>query len=442
MSFAFEQFYRFFQGVLLFQIVFLGILYIITKRKDIFFFCAYLLFQAIYFFWNAPYTFFNLDDNTVFNSPLYAYANTPLIIVAHIFYILFLKNFFSGLYQNKKMNRLINFLLASSPFLILISVISIYLQQSNQYIFYTVNFLSTALGIYILSDIYNKKIHNTGWVAAGILLNVIGNALTVLMIILARYNVRHTLTDNYPLFFMRCGILADIFFYLIAILKKWQYQEKQLALEKIEKELAVEKVRNQISKELHDDIGGTLSGINMYSHLAKQQVNEGNQAASGKTLDLIQQASDEMIYKLKDIVWAIQPSNEDLKHLTDKINEYAIFITGAKKIELQTKFVTEDEEIKLPAEAMHHIYTIAKEALNNAVKYSGATLISINTGLSNSQFALDIRDNGVGFDRQQMAEGNGLMNMQKRANEIGANLQLTSNAGEGTELQLKLIITQ
>ncbi|OSZ81237.1 hypothetical protein CAP36_08380 [Chitinophagaceae bacterium IBVUCB2] len=441
MSFVLEQFYRFFQGVLLFQIVFLGILYTITRRKDIFFFCAYLFFQAVYFFWNAPYTFFNITEETVFSSPLYAYANTPLVIIGHVFYILFLKSFFSGLYQNKKTTRLINFLLFISPILILISVLSIYIQQSNQYIFYTVNFLSTALGIYILSDIYTKKIKNTGWVAAGILLNIIGNALTVLMIILARYNIHHTLTDYYPLFFMRCGILADIFFYLIAILKKWQFQEKQLAIEKIEKVLAVEKVRTQLSKELHDDIGGTLSGINMYSHLAKQQTTEGNNAASDKTLDLIRQASDEMIYKLKDIVWAMQPGNESLEQLTDKIKEYAIFISGAKKIELQTHFTPDQNGIKLSAETMHHIYSIAKEALNNAVKYSGATLISINTSFTSDHFILNIKDTGAGYDRQQIVEGNGLINMQKRAAEIGAGLQLSSKLGHGTELQLNIKIT-
>ncbi len=241
---------------------------------------------------------------------------------------------------------------------------------------------------------------------------------------------------------MRCGILADIFFYLIAILKKWQFQEKQLAIEKIEKVLAIEKVRNQLSKELHDDIGGTLSGINMYSHLAKQQTTEGKNAASDKTLDLIRQASDEMIYKLKDIVWAMQPGNESLEQLTDKIKEYAIFITGAKKIELITHFAPDQNGIKLSAETMHHIYSIAKEALNNAVKYSGATLISINTSFTNDHFILNIKDTGTGFDRQQVVQGNGLINMQTRAQEIGAILQLSSNAGVGTVLQLKLIITQ
>jgi len=78
------------------------------------------------------------------------------------------------------------------------------------------------LGIYILVNIYNKKIQNIRWVAIGILFNLIGNALTVLMIILARYNVHHLFTDDYPLFFMRFGILLDILFYMMAILKKWQ----------------------------------------------------------------------------------------------------------------------------------------------------------------------------------------------------------------------------
>jgi len=321
------------------------------------------------------------------------------------------------------------------------SAISLYLLRSNQYIFYTVNLISTLFSIYLLVDIHSRKIKNVRWIVMAIVFNILGNMATVTMIILGQYGVHNMFTIGYPLLFMRCGILFDMAFYQIAIIKKWSAQEKELAVQHLTTQIEVEKIKNQISKELHDDIGSTLSGINMYSHMAKDQTAAGNMVASGKTLEVIQKASDEIIYKLKDMVWAMQPGNETIGQLTDKIKEYAIFITGAKKITLQTTFETQVHEINLSAETMHHIYTIVKEALNNAVKYSGATLISIDSECKNELFTLRIADNGAGFVREQVPEGNGLLNMEKRAQEIGAKLELLTSPGGGTEWQLWAKIT-
>lgn len=441
MNYSIEQFYRFFQGVLVFQFFYMVILSGLTKRKDALIYSLYLFLLAVYFFWNAPYTFFNINDDIVFDSRIYIYLNTPLVIITNLAYVWFLKTFFSSIYQNRQLDKMVLFITIISPCLIIASSVSIYLLRSNQYIFYAVNLISTLFSIYLLIDIRRRKINNVKWIVFGIVFNIIGNWGTVVMIILGQYGINTLFTIGYPLLFMRCGILLDMAFYQIAIIKKWSAQEKELAVQHLKTQIEVEKVKNQISKELHDDIGSTLSGINMYSHMAKEQTAAGNTEASGKTLEVIQKASDEMIYKLKDMVWAMQPGNETIGQLVDKIKEYAIFITGAKNIKLQTSFVKDVEELNLSAETMHHIYTIAKEALNNAVKYSGATLISIDTECKNELFTLRISDNGSGFVREQVPEGNGLLNMEKRAQEIGAKLELLTSPGGGTEWQLWAKIT-
>lgn len=442
MSFIIERFYLFFQGVLVFQTIYLAILYGITKRKDMLVYSIYLLLQAIYFFWNAPNTFFNINDNEVFGSFIYHHGNMPLITIINLVYIYFLRSFFSSLYKNKTIDRLVLLITIISPILIALSSLSIFLFDSNQYIFYLINLLSTFFSVFLLLDIRRRKVKNIQWVATGMLFNIIGNVTSVVMIILGQYGIHNLFTVGYPLLFMRFGILLDMVFYQIAILKKWSSQEKELAIQQLKTQIAVEKVKSQISKELHDDIGSTLSGINMYSHMAQEQTAAGNTAASGKTLEVIQHASDEIIFKLKDMVWAMQPGNETIEQLTEKIKEYAIFITGAKKIKLQTAFAKEVEAIKLSAETMHNVYTIAKEALNNAVKYSEAGLITIHTTFYDNQFTLSIADDGMGFDRQQITEGNGLSNIEKRGSEIGADLKIISEVGMGTKLLLQLKITQ
>jgi signal transduction histidine kinase len=442
MSFAFEQFYRLFQGALVFQCVFLVFLFLLARKKDIGYYAAYLLLLSVYFFWNAPNTFFNLDDNEIFGSRIYAFVNTPIIILTHVAYIHFLRHFFHESIQSTWLNRGVRFFTILAPLLILYSVLMVYFQISNQNVFYFVNFFSTGISLYILWYIFRYSIKGVRLVVAGMILNIAGNALTVLMIVLWRAKIHHILTDGYPLFFMRCGILADIFLYMMAILQKLNFNEKQLAIQKLSAQLAVEKMKNRISKELHDDIGSTLSGINMYTHLAKQQGEQGNREAAYKTLEVIQQASDEMIYKLKDIVWEIQPNNGSIQQLCDKIKDYAVFITAPKSITLQTNFAEEETNCRIPAEKQHHIYNIAKEALNNAAKYSGANRISIESKADRRLYAICIADDGIGFDKMQGMVGNGLANMQKRAAEIGADFTIETAPFHGCIITLVLKITQ
>ncbi len=442
MSFTIEQLYKLFQGALVFQCIYMAILFGFTKRKDALIYSIYLLLQAIYFFWNAPYTFFNINDDIVFDSHIYIYLNTPLVIITNLAYVYFLKTFFSSIYKNLQLDKLVLLITIISPCLMVASAISIYLLRSNQYIFYTVNLISTLFSIYLLVDIRRRKITNVRWIVMGIVFNILGNMATVTMIILGQYGVNTMFTVGYPLLFMRCGILLDMGFYQIAILKKWTMQEKELVVQQLKTQIEVEKVKNQISKELHDDIGSTLSGINMYSHMANQQQLTGQEKESQHSMHIIQLASDEMIHRLKDIVWIMQPGHDKLEDLLNKIKEFAEFITGAKTITQLTDFTNVSPGIKISTEARHHIYTIAKEILNNAVKYSNAPDIIITATTGNNHFILQIKDNGRGFDSSQPADGNGLKNIRSRALEIGGKFELQSTLERGTIMTLTLKITQ
>ena len=122
-TFIIEKFYLFFQGILVFQAFFLGILYVITSRKDILYYSIFLLLSAVYFFINAPNTFFGLNDDTIFNSPFYLQGNIPLIIITNLFYILFLKVFFSEVYKNKVLDKIFHF----SFFLIPVLIVTFFL---------------------------------------------------------------------------------------------------------------------------------------------------------------------------------------------------------------------------------------------------------------------------------------------------------------------------
>jgi len=434
-----EQFYIFFQGILLFQAFFLLILYFITNRKDVFCYTIFLFLSVAYFFLNAPYTFFGINEEGFFNTALYRNTNIPLIIITNLFYILFIKYFFAGNYKDKMIGKILNCIFGAAPLLVALFFILRYLEWETQALFYIINFLSAIVGLYYIIVVARYRLPNSGWVAWGMFFNIIGLATTILMIVLERNGRHNVITVGYPLMFMRVGILADMFLYQAAIIKKWNLQEKQFAVEKIDAQLEVEKFRNKMSRDLHDDLGATLSGISLYSHLAKTQLQSGNFTGVENALTVMQGSSAQMVNKLNDIIWFIHTDKSSLPGLIQRLEEYAGNMAAAKNMEVKVTIAEAALQLQLTMEHRRSIYLFCKEAINNAVKYSGGTMVNFTVLEKNGGIEFMIADNGKGLDVGQTSEGNGLKNMQQRADEVGAEffIQTEKNKGCTVSLQFK-----
>ncbi len=200
--------------------------------------------------------------------------------------------------------------------------------------------------------------------------------------------------------------------------------------------------RLRISSELHDEIGATLSGISMYSHLTKEQMRLAQPAEVEKSLNIMQQSSGEMVNKLNDIVWLLNPGQDTLQKLIQRLEEYAEEMTAIKNMKLQTSVQDQFLARSLPVESRRNIYLFCKEAINNAVKYSEAGLLELTVKENNQLLEITISDNGKGFDAENVKRGNGLDNMQKRADELGADFRIKSKPSEGCSISLKVKITQ
>jgi len=218
-------------------------------------------------------------------------------------------------------------------------------------------------------------------------------------------------------------------------------EEKYQLSKKIERQEALLNERLRISRELHDDIGATLSGIVLYSHLAEDQIKAQHTYEVEQSLNTIQQSANDMVNRLSDIVWSVNPEHNSLKNLLQKLEEYASDMARTKDIKVQVIAPEFLSELQLPVETLHNTYFLCKEAINNAVKYSNASLLQLSMHRFDHTIELGIKDNGEGFDVAKVKKGNGLMNMQKRADEIGAKLCLESAPQQGTVISLQYKIT-
>ncbi|GAB3920784.1 tetratricopeptide repeat-containing sensor histidine kinase [Mucilaginibacter myungsuensis] len=205
--------------------------------------------------------------------------------------------------------------------------------------------------------------------------------------------------------------------------------------------LKMANVRSKISQDLHDEVGATLSGIAMYSYITKEQVKNGEAVAVNNSLDIIKDNAGEMVAKLNDIVWAVNPIQDHLSALIDRLKEFAIQIAAAKNIKAEFVYDPGMEDLKLPMEARQNVYLICKEAINNSVKYSCGNLLRVTITVSGRQLEIEIQDNGDGFAVDNGGSGNGLMNMRNRAKDIGGKLTIDSKSGNGTRINLNCKIT-
>ncbi len=198
-------------------------------------------------------------------------------------------------------------------------------------------------------------------------------------------------------------------------------------------------LRNKIARDLHDDIGSTLSGINIFSKIALQKLLH-NEAGSSELLEKISDRSEKTMDALSDIVWSISTKNDHIDNFLVKAREYLAETLEPQGIRYDMQVDEDISHLKLGMELRKEFYLVFKEAICNASKYARCTLIEISLTKEKDVLLLCIRDNGKGFDINKITSGNGLQNMQHRAEKMKAKLAIISKINQGTSVTLRFHI--
>jgi signal transduction histidine kinase len=229
----------------------------------------------------------------------------------------------------------------------------------------------------------------------------------------------------------RIGI--TILFLVIAVLVMAGLYYRRLLREK----LALAQMREKISQNLHDDIGATLSSLNIYSNLAQSNLQLHPHTAA-ELLGHITRQSRQLMEDLNDMVWSMKDPVDEGKALKTKVLHYGVDILNARNIECD--YDIDDEVLRyFPRfEARKNLLLIIKEGINNMAKYSQATKASIVLKKQGNLALLQLSDNGIGFEPGKVAHGNGLKHMEKRAKALNASFELTAAPGQGTTITLTI----
>lgn len=199
--------------------------------------------------------------------------------------------------------------------------------------------------------------------------------------------------------------------------------------------IEIERMRTGIATDLHDDLGSSLSRISILSEVARRRVESDGESA--RLLQEIGESAREMIGALNESIWAIDPRRDNLRSLTTHLRRFAGDLLEGQGIAWQLRAPQDGEMVKLSPVERRQLFLIAKEALHNAARHSGAGSVAIELALAGRGLTLEIRDDGRGFQPGAPGDGrNGLRSMQARAARLGAQLQIDSAPGRGTRLFL------
>lgn len=211
-----------------------------------------------------------------------------------------------------------------------------------------------------------------------------------------------------------------------------EYQQKLV----YEGQLKLLQERANISRDLHDNVGSQLSVIS--SSLDNIGFLAEKQKLTSEKVESVNEFVREAIQSLRDTIWATNQETFSLAEFRARVQQYIHKYYQSETCQIVVNF---DETGKtLNSTKTLNLFRIIQEALNNAIKYANSTLISVNLKILKEQICLEIIDNGKGFDVEKTKEDPhyGLLNMQKRVNEIGGRLIIKSKIGEGTKIEVSL----
>jgi signal transduction histidine kinase len=216
---------------------------------------------------------------------------------------------------------------------------------------------------------------------------------------------------------------------VVVLLQRQKINREKLANTRREQQLELvslrEQERSRIASDMHDDIGSGLTSIRLLSEIAMRK---GKDEANIVDLHRISERATQMVQKMSEIIWALNPGNDSLFGLISYTRSQMSTFADEAGIRLLFADSTGNRQIAFKSETRRNIYLIISEVVNNSIKYSGANEIRISFDCIGDQLIVVVADNGI-FQKKDHHTGQGIANMHKRAKAIGADVTIKTSFG-------------
>lgn len=414
----------FFNGFLIFQLFYIIFQWYLVRRIEYLYYVLYIATLFAYFWPRHVLYTRSFEGIEVFISHFVANFNDILLLLPVFFYFRFSRHFLDMPVHHPRWNQIIKyfeylFLLITAMIALTHTLIPNDLPK-NALILTCVG-IQFVLSLVALRGFYAVKTTLVRFaISAGVIV-ITAHAAAMSISIFKLY----VFYDVAPTAITMVAIIIEIALFNSGLLFKARQLEKDkfraqsVLLKELKNkqrlQLEYEGVRDKISRDLHDDVGSTLSSVSIYSYAAKDKLAKGDLEKTRELLLSIEKNTLSTLNSMGDLVWAINPRNDSIEKLMERINTFGYNILAVKDCKFEMEIDPEFFNHTLNLEQRRSILLICKEALNNAAKYAHADDICLKIYKTGTKFRAELSDNGVGFNPDEIARGTGLESMQTRA---------------------------
>jgi signal transduction histidine kinase len=202
-------------------------------------------------------------------------------------------------------------------------------------------------------------------------------------------------------------------------------------------QLAVVRERHRLARDLHDSVMQALYGVTLYAEAAARQLTSGDGDLATGHLREIRSTAQDALREMRLLIFELRPLILKRDGLAAALQARLEAVEG--RVGIETKF-SGAGDCRLPPEVEEGLYRVAQEALNNALKHAMASSVSVFLKGNGHGVALEIADDGMGFDPQAVdgRGGFGLRGMQERVTRLGGTLTVQSRPGAGTRIRVEV----
>ncbi|MBI3138335.1 MAG: hypothetical protein HYZ15_07105 [Sphingobacteriales bacterium] len=252
--------------------------------------------------------------------------------------------------------------------------------------------------------------------------------------LLERYHIAlPEVPGNYNWIYFLTGILAII---IIAIVSTRYFAQRKLRkkIREFEEQERLNRERQRISREMHDDIGAGLTQIILMSESAKHKKPE----EGTRELEDIAATSRRLVSSMSEIIWSLNPEYKTLGQLFAYMREQLNRQLEYAGINFDLQFPENNESVILRNEQRRNLLLVTKETVNNVIKHSGAGNLSVTARVEKQKIIMQVEDDGRGFDLNRVSGGNGLRNIRHRVEELGGQLDISTEPGKGCRIRFSV----
>lgn len=420
-----------FLAIFIYQVFYFLVQFFVLKRIELLYYSLFLLCVAIYFYVFATAKLVTANEYPGIR-PQFTGFQMCFAFLQSFFYLIFIVAYLGLNNNHNPAYKIIIFYKKFCVFFFIFFLLLGIFNINSQFFFDIISGLMLPIIIGTLILLWRLDVAYKNIVIWGTTCTGIGTSASYVLIFCQAHSLINLgINVNIP---AQIGYTFDLFILGYGLAQKAAESDKKLIASLQENQKLLEVERSRLARDLHDGLGGLLSGVKLtLSSISGITILPDKNA--GIFASAINQL-DNTIAEMRRVAHSMMPEallkfglNEAVQDFCDGINE-----TNAIKMKYQQ--INFKEPLEKPTEVI--LYRIIQELSNNSIKHAAASIIFIQLNQHERGISLVVEDDGKGFDTTQTKKGDGLQNVQSRIDYLKGNWDIKSEIGNGTSVNIEI----